>query len=113
MGLPKAPLWLALVGSIMDMGKLGSTMYVQGANKKRCLVILDFLGLSKHLYTQLYKSIDFYPKLWYPEAWVPVVYSISLLSCMVKYKDASKDQSSLIMLNTVFLDTLYVSQAGK
>ena len=46
--------------------------------------------------------IDFYPKLWYPEAWVPVVYSISLLGCMVKYNDASKDQSSLITLNTVF-----------
>ena len=27
---------------------------------------------------------------------------------MVKYKDASKDQSSLITLNTVFLDTLYM-----
>ena len=28
---------------------------------------------------------------------------------MIKYKDASKDQSSLIPLNTLFLDTLYVS----
>ena len=53
-------------------------------------------------------QLFFYPKLWYPEAWGPVVYSISLLSCMVKYKDASKDQNSLITLNTVFLDTLYI-----
>ena len=29
---------------------------------------LDFWGLSKHVYTQQYKSIIFYPKLWYPEA---------------------------------------------
>ena len=38
---------------------------------------------------------------WYPEAWIPVVYSISLLSCMVKYKDASKDKINLTALNTL------------
>ena len=67
---------------------------------------VDFWSLSKYLHTQPCKSINFYPKLWYPKARASMVYSIGLFSCMFKYKDASKGQSSGTPLNTLFLDTL-------
>ena len=78
-----------------------------GCLKKRVLVNWDAWVLPKHPYNQPNKLIDFNPKPWHPKARVPIFYSISLLSCVVRYKDASKGQSSLIPLNTLFLDALY------
>ena len=94
-----------------DQKKKKKTNY-RVSQKKGSLVKWDLWGLLKHLYTQPYKSIDFDHKPWHPETWVLVVYSVSLLSCMVRYKDSSKGQSSLIPLKTLFLETLYNCSGG-
>ena len=85
---------VGISGFYHGYGESGFYHVCTGCLKKRYLVILDLLGLSKHLYNQLYKSIDFYPKLWYPEAWVPVVYSIN---CMVLLKSKRTHQKTRVI----------------
>ena len=77
--------------------------HTTGRLKKRVFSEIRLLGPFKaSIHSTKQINYFFYPKLWYPGVWFPVVYSISLLSCMVKYKDASKDKSNLMPLNTLF-----------
>ena len=83
-------------------GRRKSYLY-RVSRKKGCLVERDYSDLLIHPCTKPYKLIDFDPKPCHPEAMGPVIYSKSLLSCMIRYKDASKCQSSLLPLITLFL----------